>query len=165
MLTLTTAHPGDIEAVAAIFRRAIDAMDAKGIYQWDDIYPNKAILESDISSGEMRLVCDDERITGAVVLNDRQDAEYTQGDWFFREPAAVVHRLCIDPAYQHHGYGRQTIGLAEAALRDCGFQSVRLDAFSQNPYALRLYQSLGYRKAGEVHYRKGLFYLYEKSLL
>ena len=165
MLTLKTAQPDDFPTVLALYRRAVDSMDACGIFQWDEHYPSKAVLENDISSGEMRLVCDDERIVGAVVLNDRQDEDYARGDWFFEEPAAVVHRLCIDPECQHHGFGRQAIGLAEAALREHGFQSVRLDAFSQNPYALRLYESLGYRKAGEVHYRKGLFYLYEKSLL
>lgn len=164
MLALKTAQPGDIETVAAIFRRAIIDMDAKGIFQWDEIYPSKADLRGDIDNKEMFLICNDELIVGVVVLNNRLDEEYAQGDWFFEEPAAV-HRLCIDPVCQQKGYGRQAIGLAEVSLKERGFQSVRLDAFSQNPYALRLYESLGYRRAGEVHYRKGLFYLYEKSLL
>ncbi len=164
MLTLKIAQPGDLQAVTAIFRRAVDAMDAKGIFQWDDIYPSEAVLRSDIDSEEMRLVCDGERVVGAVVLNGRQDEEYALGTWVYGEPAAVVHRLCIDPACQQKGYGRQAMLLAEEVVAAQGFKSVRLDAFSQNPYALRLYEGLGYRRAGEVMFRKGLFFLYEKSL-
>jgi ribosomal protein S18 acetylase RimI-like enzyme len=109
-------------------------------------------------------VCSDECIIGAIVLNDRQDEQYLRGDWRHNEPAAVVHRLCIDPACQQKGYGMQAMQLAEAALKEQGYRSVRLDAFSQNPYALRLYERLGYRRAGEALYRKGLFYLLEKCL-
>ncbi len=49
-------------------------------------------------------------------------------------------------------------------LRDRGIESVRLDAFSLNPYALRMYEGLGYKKVGEANWRKGLFYLFEKNL-
>ena len=165
MLTLKKAQPGDIEDVAAIFRRATCDMDAQGIYQWDELYPSKAILKSDIDSGEMHLVCMDERVVGFVVLNDRQDEEYAQGEWLYSGRAAVVHRLCMDPNCQHHGYGKQTMLLAEAVLKEQGFEAVRLDAFSQNPHALRLYESLGYRRAGEIRFRKGLFHLLEKRLI
>lgn len=121
MLTLRQANPGDMEAVAAIFRRAVDDMDAKGIFQWDDIYPSKATLREDIDNKEMFLIGCDERIVGAVVLNNRQEEEYAQGAWVFGGPSAVVHRLCIDPSEQQHGYGRQAMTLAEAALTVRGF--------------------------------------------
>lgn len=52
----------------------------------------------------------------------------------------------------------------ESTFLGNGIQAVRLDAFSLNPYALRLYERLGYRKTGEVTFRKGVFYLYEKEL-
>jgi ribosomal protein S18 acetylase RimI-like enzyme len=52
----------------------------------------------------------------------------------------------------------------EETLRARGVKAVRLDAFSLNPFALRLYERLGYEKTGEVTFRKGLFYLYEKDL-
>ncbi|MOA00670.1 hypothetical protein D3C78_1200430 [compost metagenome] len=38
------------------------------------------------------------------------------------------------------------------------------DAFSQNPYALRMYEKLNYHTVGEVQWRKDLFYLMEKKL-
>lgn len=42
--------------------------------------------------------------------------------------------------------------------------SIRLDVFSKNPYALRLYKKCGYIKVGLANWRKGEFYLLENFL-
>lgn len=57
-----------------------------------------------------------------------------------------------------------TLQLIEEYLRNKGIECVRLDAFSKNPSALRMYEKIGYRRSGEIYWRKGLFYLYEKKL-
>ncbi|MOA35168.1 hypothetical protein D3C78_1565980 [compost metagenome] len=54
--------------------------------------------------------------------------------------------------------------LIEDLVKQMGLETIRLDAFSQNPYALRMYEKLHYRTVGEVQWRKGLFYLMEKKL-
>lgn len=41
---------------------------------------------------------------------------------------------------------------------------IRLDAFTGNPRALKLYDGLGYRRSGYVTFRKGLFVCFEKRL-
>lgn len=52
----------------------------------------------------------------------------------------------------------------ENNLREQGVSSIRLDAFTQNPYALKMYQSIVYHITGEVNFRKGRFYLMEKEI-
>lgn len=52
----------------------------------------------------------------------------------------------------------------ETSVKEKGIEAVRLDVFSQNPYALRLYQKCGYQEVGTVQWRKGIFYLMEKYL-
>jgi hypothetical protein len=42
--------------------------------------------------------------------------------------------------------------------------AIRLDAFTLNPGAIRLYEGRGYRKAGSVRFRKGMFNCYEKAV-
>jgi ribosomal protein S18 acetylase RimI-like enzyme len=42
--------------------------------------------------------------------------------------------------------------------------TVRLDAFSHNPAALKLYRRLNYCEVGFVDFRKGRFILFEKKL-
>lgn len=163
-MTLRLAQARDVQAVEAIFRRAVADMCDRFIFQWDNIYPAVEIVRQDIDNGDMYLLCDGAKIAGVIVLNEEQCDEYSQGSWKCNEPAAVVHRLCVDPLHQHKGYGKQAMQLAHIMLKEQGYQSVRLDVFSQNPHALNLYESLGYIQVGSVELRKGLFYLFEKSL-
>jgi ribosomal protein S18 acetylase RimI-like enzyme len=108
---------------------------------------------------------EDNVIVSAVVVNNEFDEEYKNGNWKYEnDNFAVVHRLCVNPICQNKKIGRDTMIKIEELLKAEGIQSVRLDAFSLNPYALRMYKNLGYMKVGEAKWRKGLFYLFEKKL-
>lgn len=164
-LTLRKADHNDLDAVADLFTKAIQTMNDKGIHQWDDIYPSKDILEQDIADGTMYLALIEDRIVSVFVLNRKYDSEYDDGAWEYKDASFyVVHRLCVNPELQGKGIGKRTMLLIEDILREKGIETIRLDAFSQNPVAVRMYESLGYKKTGEAHWRKGLFYLYEKKL-
>ena len=160
----------DLPAVLDIFFRAIRSLCAKGIEQWDEIYPDRKVLSDDIRRKEMRLLEENGIPVSAFVLNEEQMAEYRAVPWkflprkFSGESVAVIHRLCVDPEKQGHGFGKISLLCAEEILRNQGFGIVRLDAFSKNPAALRLYESSGYRRAGKALFRNGLFYCYEKKL-
>jgi ribosomal protein S18 acetylase RimI-like enzyme len=52
----------------------------------------------------------------------------------------------------------------EETLKKSGTESIRLDAFPQNPYAIKMYRKLGYKKVGDLTLRKGDFILMEKIL-
>jgi ribosomal protein S18 acetylase RimI-like enzyme len=82
------------------------------------------------------------------------------------EPALVVHRLCVDPAYQGNGLGSQLMDFAEAHAKQNTYVSIRLDAYAGNPRAVWLYERRGYRKAGQVYFpRRTLpFFCFEKIL-
>ena len=159
------ATPADLPEVVSLFKKAIHSMNDNGIYQWDDIYPNEKTLKSDIVSDSLYLYTIDEQPASAFVLNQICDSEYSDGNWKYPLSSyAVVHRLCVNPAFQHMGIGTRTMLQVEILAKSVGIESIRLDAFSLNPAALRLYEKLGYAKTGVVTFRKGLFYLFEKKL-
>jgi ribosomal protein S18 acetylase RimI-like enzyme len=158
------AEPRDADAVISLFRQAIAHMRQNGIDQWDELYPTEAILCDDIANGEMFVLAHGEDILSAVVINAHQDDEYAAGDWRCGEHAAVIHRLCVHPKHQHQGVAKETMRHAEQLIAQQGYGCIRFDAFTQNPYALRLYEGLGYSKAGEITFRKGRFALFEKAL-
>ncbi len=159
------ANIEDLPYITRLFKDAIKDMCSRGIQQWDDIYPAEQLLRSDIENRRMYVLVNDGTIVSAAVINEEQEEGYETAGWRFREKrAAVLHRLCVSPAYQNRGYGKETVLLAEDTMKAAGYTAVRLDAFSQNPSALRLYEGLGYTRAGEVYFRKGRFFLYEKLL-
>lgn len=162
---LEKATPGDRDAIVALVTAVVDCLNQSGIPQWDDVYPNAETVDEDLRNGQLYVVRGEAGIAGIVTLNREFDPAYKNGDWSYRgQDFAVVHRLCVAPAMQGQGVGRRIMRMVEAMLKDSGVQSVRLDAFSQNPYSLRLYEKLGYRVTGRALWRKGLFYLMEKTL-
>ena len=155
----------DLPELMALFRAATQHMDAHGIPQWDEIYPTESFIRDDITSGQMRVGLVKGRIAVAYALEECGKDDYEPADWRYDEPVFVVlHRLCVHPDVQGQGVAKETMDALEADVLSRGIHAIRLDAFSRNPAALHLYESRGYEKAGEITYRKGLFYLYEKKL-
>lgn len=160
-----TANETDLEAVFSMFSAAIDDMNRNSIFQWDEIYPDKAVLAEDIAKRQLSIGESDGAIVCAYVLNTESDEQYKNGAWHYRDSKyIVIHRLCVNPAYQNQGIAGLVMKHIETAAKACGIESIRLDAFTKNPFALRLYDRLGYRKVGTADWRKGRFYLMEKGL-
>lgn len=104
-------------------------------------------------------------IVAVYVLNQECDEEYQNGNWNYPNARYyIIHRLCVNPKFQNQGIARQVMQHIEKELQNKGIESIRLDAFTENPYSLKLYQSLGYAITGHADWRKGRFYLMEKSL-
>ena len=159
------AVSNDLPELIALYRAAIARMDEQNIPQWDEIYPSAEILQEDVSSGQMQIGRLNGKIAVAFLLEECSEEDYEKANWRYCDPRFIVlHRLCVHPAFQGQGVARQTMDFLEQAVLDRGLRAIRLDAFSLNPAALKLYESRGYEKAGEIRFRKGLFYLYEKQL-
>ncbi len=160
------ATEDDLTAVGRLLNACVAAMRQAGIDQWDEIYPTEAILLSDIRAGTMHLASDRQgTLVGTVVLNEVQIPEWSQVAWTFTDgPILVVHRLMVAPTEQGHGAGRSLMEFTETWARANGYRAIRLDAFTANPRALRLYGGLAYRDAGVAMLRKGPFRCFEKRL-
>ena len=158
------ARGSDFKAVAALYEYAVWDLRNRQIDQWDEIYPDKKTLRADIRKRQMYVLIQEESIVSAIVINKRQHQLYKTVKWHLRKPA-VLHRLCVQPQLQQKGIGKKTVVYAERRLRRTRRCSVRLDAFSKNPAAIQLYESLGYTLVGRIYLRKGEFNLYEKSLV
>ena len=155
----------DLEEVMSLFRAATLAMRAAGIDQWDEIYPSADVVREDIDRAQMYIGLATGKIAVVFVLESCHEGEYEPASWRFVEPEFVVlHRLCVHPDFQGRGFAKQAMDYLEREVLASGIYAIRLDAFPHNPAAIRLYESRGYVKAGEVTFRKGLFYLYEKQL-
>ncbi|WP_018462805.1 GNAT family N-acetyltransferase [Segatella paludivivens] len=162
-MEIIKAGINDLIQISKMYRDAIDNLNRIGIYQWDEIYPNELTLKEDIEKRELHKIISEDHLLGAVVINQETDEEYANGH-FEDDNYAVVHRLCVAHEYQNQKIGYHAMMLIESLLKEQGFCSIRLDAFSENPFSLKMYEKLGYRKVGNAQWRKGLFYLFEKKL-
>ena len=171
-LKIRVAMLTDFNEVAAMFKNAITNMNNNGLYQWDDTYPDENLIRSDIENGEMYLSIVNDRIVASATVNQMQEPEFETGDWKYHcSLYAVIHRMCVDPGASNRGIGARTILAIEGMMKDKGFESIRLDTYSQNPIAIRLYEKLNYDRVGCIRYDyiknnrvRDVFYLFEKKL-
>lgn len=159
------AEQNDVNNVFSVYNDAIKKMKSQNIYQWDDIYPNKQIVFDDISKQQLYLGLINNEVASVYVLNKDCDKEYSCGKWEFTHlDYCIIHRLCVNPKYQNRGVGRATVQHIETQIKEMGIGSIRLDCFVKNPYAFKLYKSLGYNTVGFADFRMGKFYLMEKRI-
>lgn len=155
----------DLNEIYCLVRKAIELMEHQEIHQWDELYPAKEDLLDDIDKKTLYVAVDDGRIIAVYVINQECDEEYHNCAWKNTdETACIIHRFCVLPDFQNKGIGSKVLSHIEEQVKSMGYISVRLDVFSENPYALRLYEKKGYEKRGYADWRKGRFYLMEKTL-
>lgn len=100
------ANIKDLQKIVEIYNSTIDDMDSKGIYQWDNIYPDVDVLTKDIEKEQMYLAVSENEILSAFVINSECDDEYIKAEWNYPNlPYVVVHRLCVNPKFQNIGLG------------------------------------------------------------
>lgn len=84
-LILKKATLEDLEAILHIYKHAIETMESNGIYQWDNVYPNKEVIINDILESNMFLGEVRGQIASVFVLNQDYESEYENGKWQYEE--------------------------------------------------------------------------------
>jgi GNAT superfamily N-acetyltransferase len=156
-----------MDAVMALVRRVVPLMRADGNLQWDDVYPNAAVFERDAELEQLWIAEIGEQIAGIAAITTEQEPEYATLGLDITEPAIVVHRLAVDPAFRGKGVAAGLMLQAEAIARESGIAALRVDTNTQNQATRALFPKLGYTLVGEIGlgFRPGLrFHLYEKRL-
>lgn len=165
MIEIVCIGDGELDAVMELVKRATSELDARGIAQWDEVYPDRETFARDAAASDLWGLRVDGRLAAVVVLNFDAAPEYDSVPWRVADPRPlIVHRLCVDPSFQGQGLARRLMGFAEQAAARSGARSIRLDAFVPNCISRGLYRSLGYDERGRVSFRKGEFVCLEKAI-
>jgi len=159
------AKETDIDKICSMTKNAIKVMENQQIFQWDDFYPTKADFLRDIQKQQLFVGLNNNDIAVIYALNRDCDTQYEKGSWKYPDSEyRVIHRLCVNPEYQNKGIAKITLLHIEKELSEMGVQTIRLDVYSRNSFALSLYHNNGYEKVGSADWRKGKFYLMEKRI-
>ena len=159
----------DIDQILSLTKACSLELIQKGINQWDEDYPSRSVILSDIEKETLFVLLKQEEIVGIVVLNEKQDDEYQQIKWKSGEHAnfLVVHRLAVHPYHQGKGFARELMDYAENFASKNKYDSIRLDTFSLNKKNQTFYLKRKYDFLGEVMlpYKKNIsYYCYELLL-
>jgi ribosomal protein S18 acetylase RimI-like enzyme len=167
IMRIRLATGEDMPALMGLMRRVVPLMRATGNLQWDETYPNETVLQRDIDLVQLWVAEADTGLAGVAAITMDQEPDYAQVGWDINEPAVVVHRLAVDPAFRGAGVAGALMQKAEEVAAERGIAILRVDTNTQNAATQRLFPKLGYQLAGEIglEFRPGLrFFCYEKRL-
>lgn len=165
---ITKALVLDLEKLYSITKSCAKQMIAKGIFQWNENYPSKEILQKDIELQQIWKLEEKGTIIGVIVLTEIEDKEYQDVKWLTRNNNNLyIHRLAIKPEYQRKGYAQELMNFAENYALQNNYNSIRLDTFSKNKRNQKFYKKRNYKKLGNIYFcnqSEFPFYCYEKVL-
>ena len=167
-MTIKKASIKDLEQMYLITISCAKEMVLNGIFQWNEKYPSKEILQKDIELEQIWKIEENEIIIGIIVLTAIEDIEYKNVKWLtINENNLYIHRLAVHPNFQGKGYAQKLMDFAEDFAKENKYNSIRLDTFSQNKRNLQFYEQRNYTKLEAIYFPKQSeypFYCYEKVL-
>ncbi|WP_435623898.1 GNAT family N-acetyltransferase [Flagellimonas sp.] len=145
----------EIKDILKVTRACAQKMVDNGIYQWNEHYPTEQAFLDDLKRDELYVNKHNGRIIGAIVISTHMDEEYIPIKWLTPNGKnTYIHRVCIHPEFQGKGFAQAMMDFAEDFSRSNGFDSVRLDTFSQNKRNQQFYEQRGYQKLGDIFFPK-----------
>lgn len=155
MLTIRRADICDADNILSVIDSAKKYLKAQGIDQWQDGFPSRSVIESDITSAEA-YVLEDEDIAAYFVLYEPPEPVYAMienGNWVYDgENYCAMHRVAVSEEYRGRGLAHTIYRKAEERARELGYASIRVDTHHDNKIMRHMAQSHGFTECGTVYY-------------
>ncbi len=171
-MEVRAASSGDAVLVGAIYSRCARRMNEKGLYNWTSAYPTEKEAVQDQQRASLYGIYEADQLIGAVTLDQMPAPEYAGVTWKYPPGQSLcIHRIAVDPPFRRKGAASLLLQFAEQLARERGLKALRIDSFSKNRRAVRLYQNQGFAMRGEIFYPKKdprvrdiPFYCFEKEI-
>jgi|SRR6218665_1433746 len=156
----------ELDPIWEILQQAIERRRLDGSNQWQDGYPNPAVLKNDLDNGYGYVLTDDGKVAGycAIMINDEPAYAAIEGKWITNDDFIVYHRVAISPGHLGKGLAQIMLKHIENFALAHQIHSVKVDTNFDNAGMLRILEKLGYIYCGEVYFRGAPRRAYEKVL-
>ena len=158
----------DLEKMYAITKSCGKQMIENGIFQWNELYPSKEVLQKDIELQQIWKLTNSNSVVGIIVLTEIEDKEYKNVKWLTKNIKNLyIHRLAVAPKFQGKGCAQALMNFAEDYAKENNYKSVRLDTFSQNKRNQHFYEQRNYTRLESIYFPSQSafpFYCYELIL-
>ena len=156
MLIFRAAQPGDLDDIMRLIHEAQAFMRTLDIDQWQDGYPSREILFSDIEIGQAFVYADAEtgNVASIAIFSLLPEPIYDalDGEWKTGGDYLTIHRMAIDDAHRGSGIAADMLKKAVEIARNESLASVRADTHRGNKAMRRFLEKSGFACCGEVTY-------------
>ncbi|WP_125547367.1 GNAT family N-acetyltransferase [Levilactobacillus lindianensis] len=168
---LRKAKPEELDLICDIIEDGKKQLADAGIDQWQNEYPNRDVIASDIDNGRAVIYnSDDHETLGVAAVIEAPDNSYDtlEGKWLSDTTKYVtVHRVAIFSHHQGKGYASQLFRdlFDYIAENHPDADSIRIDTHKDNAKMQHLIEKFGFQRVGRivgVYHPTDECYVYEK---
>ena len=149
-----TATISDLQEIYEMYNEVIDHQqyDQYGAAWTKDVYPSRKDLEEHLKNDIFYVAKEEGRFAGAGVIALSEDPMYKKGSWTHHYPddeIAVLHLFAVHPDFRGRGLSKSFL---KYIINETGKTSkaIHLDVIQGNDMAVRMYEKVGFRPAGEL---------------
>ena len=161
MLKIRKTVEGDLIALMPIFDEARSTIAALGIDQWQNGYPNREAILSDIEKEQSYCVLSNGEIIGTFALIEDGEPTYDEifdGEWLTgncKEHYFAIHRVAISVKSRGTGVSTAIIEYCADMARKAGRTSLRIDTHRGNVVMRRMLEKHSFTHCGTIYLESG----------
>lgn len=149
----------NIDVIMQIYDRARSYMRANGNFiQWQNGYPSRDVILSDIKEEQCYICVFEERIVAVFALDYSKESlfsELSEGKWLNDDPYAVIRRVAVDADMHNKGMGAQCFEYAFIQARKNNVNNLRLITHKDNIPMLKAMEKFGFEYCGTIDMKDG----------
>ena len=150
----------DLERIMELVADAQNWFRGQGVDQWQDGYPTREIILSDIVGGENYIVEHNGVVVATCVISFAGEPTYNEikgKGWLNGNRYAVVHRIAVADEFRRKGIAKEILHYAEELSVGQGVADIRIDTHRDNVAMRSLLKKLGYTHCGRITLTSGAF--------
>ncbi|MEA5026670.1 MAG: GNAT family N-acetyltransferase [Erysipelotrichaceae bacterium] len=147
------AVSSDLTSIMLIIQQAQSFLRQQGIDQWQNGYPNREIIDADISQEQAYVISDGTAIAAYGVVSFEPEPTYAiiyNGEWLNNERYAVIHRLAVNTLYRNQQLAGRYLQEAQKLCIKHQVYNIRIDTHELNQIMQHVLAKQGYRCCGEI---------------
>ena len=154
MYKLRKTTTADIPQVMEIIEQGSAYLKSDGVDQWQNGYPNEAVIKEDIENGYGYVLESEGKVVGTVALSFDGEPFYDEiynGRWQTEgEDFLVIHRMAVSDDARGTGAASEMLHQAEQLCIQHEVYSIRIDTHEDNYAMQRLIQKNDFQYSGIV---------------
>ena len=161
MLKIRKTAESDLIALMPIFDEARSTIAALGIDQWQNGYPNREVIISDIEREQSFCVLSEGEIVGTFALISDGEPTYDkifEGKWITKDGQDhyfAIHRVAISVKTRGTGISTAIIEYCADMARKAGRASLRIDTHRGNVVMRRMLEKHSFTHCGTIYLESG----------
>ncbi|MQS76030.1 GNAT family N-acetyltransferase [Companilactobacillus halodurans] len=152
---LRQSIPDDLPKIVNIIEGAKETLRNRGVAQWQQGYPDEAILSQDINEKISFVLMLDGEVVGTAALQQGYDKNYqkmTTGAWSKDSEVtySVIHRIAVEPGHQGQHLSASLVQQLLTMSYYLGYRDVRIDTHPDNLVMQHVISSNGFVEKGTI---------------